>query len=826
VTMQQHQSADARSDGPGGDEAQEDEALVRVVDEEERVLGRVHRVLDARRGEERKTGTNYEQELLSLRDQINDARLEDVPPLIEEMERLQGVAARRAKVAEGYVDPRSPYFGRLVLEEGTRKREVLIGRGTYLDPKTGVRIVDWRDAPVSRLYYRYEEGDDYEENFGGRDVNGDILTRRSLAIVDGKLRRIGSPQGTFLKRSSGEWLRAGDSATRLSGGQGVAMRPESHHRPGKLGVGTDEEAREDKHLPEITALIDPRQFDLITKPGSGLVVIQGGAGSGKTTIGLHRMAYLAFQDAQRFRADKMLIVVFNDALARYIGHVLPALGVPGVPVLTYEKWAHRQRVAHVHGLPRAYADDTPGIAIRVKKHPAMLRLVDAYAERTTGGVEADLAALLENPGLRAARDVADRVAERPVASRLEHLRRFVRDPKASGRLDPAMRHRLERTVDEGRRALRDVVGAWAELLTDLPALRAGFAEHAPGVFTDEELREAHSWCVRQVGLALAFREAGAAAGEVGNRRRGGADADARRRDDRRRGGGDEDDGPMAGIDGRFDDEVEQATLDREDDTILLRLVQRLRGALGRREPLRYEHLFVDEAQDLSPVELSVLLETTTRRRSVTLAGDTAQRLHMDNGFSDWRGVLEDLGMAHVQIEPLRLTYRSTHEIMAFAANVLGDLGAGRDWEAPRRGAPVELFRFSHSGDAVGYLAEALRELGQSEPRASVAVIARYPEQAETYFRGLRNAEVPNLRHIADQDFPFRPGIDVTDIRQVKGLEFDYVVLVEASRASYPDSPETRHLLHIGATRAAHQLWVVTTGEPSTLLPEALRERGY
>ena len=77
------------------------------------------------------------------------------------------------------------------------------------------------------------------------------------------------------------------------------MRPESYHRPGELGIG-DDDLREDKHLSEITALIDPRQFELISKPTSGLVVIQGGAGSGKTTIGLHRLAYLAFQDPQRF----------------------------------------------------------------------------------------------------------------------------------------------------------------------------------------------------------------------------------------------------------------------------------------------------------------------------------------------------------------------------------------------------------------------------------------------------------------------------------------------------------------------------------------------
>merc|ERR1711916_152154 len=134
--------------------------------------------------------------------------------------------------------------------------------------------------------------------------------------------------------------------------------------------------------------------------------------------------------------------------------------------------------------------------------------------------------------------------------------------------------------------------------------------------------------------------------------------------------------------------------------------------------------------------------------------------------------------------------------------------------------------FAHTGDAVGFLSEALRALAGSEPLASVAVITRSPEQAQEYAEGLRRAEVPNVRLIADQDFPFRAGIDVTDAKQVKGLEFDYVVLVEVTAGAYPGSDEARHLLHIAATRAAHQLWVFTSEQPSPLLPAELVERGY
>jgi DNA helicase-2/ATP-dependent DNA helicase PcrA len=238
----------------------------------------------------------------------------------------------------------------------------------------------------------------------------------------------------------------------------------------------------------------------------------------------------------------------------------------------------------------------------------------------------------------------------------------------------------------------------------------------------------------------------------------------------------------------------------------------------------YEHILIDEAQDLSPVELAVVLGTVNKSESVTLAGDVQQRLLMDNGFSDWKSVLQELGLSHVEVEPLKLSYRSTKEIIEFSRAVLGPLASADSPTATRSGAPVELFCFAHTGDVVAFLAEALRGLMSSEPSASVAVVARFPEQADAYYDGLHRGEVPRLRRIADQDFPFKPGVDVTDIRQVKGLEFDYVVLVETNEASYPNEDEARHLLHIGATRAAHQLWITASGKPSPLLPEQLLEQ--
>jgi DNA helicase-2/ATP-dependent DNA helicase PcrA len=134
-----------------------------------------------------------------------------------------------------------------------------------------------------------------------------------------------------------------------------------------------------------------------------------------------------------------------------------------------------------------------------------------------------------------------------------------------------------------------------------------------------------------------------------------------------------------------------------------------------------------------------------------------------------------------------------------------------------------MHRFPDVGAAVAFLGESLRDLSLSEPRASVAVITREPERADLYYQGLQRAEVPRLSRVQNQDFSFKPGVEVTDIRQVKGLEFDYIILVDVTAGNYPVDDESRHLLHIGATRAAHQLWIVAAGEPSRLLPESIRD---
>jgi DNA helicase-2/ATP-dependent DNA helicase PcrA len=775
-----------------GAPAPTDVAVPAIVGEEQQLLAVVLRKLDGGTIRKPRLQVDDASALLELRDALAEAKPEDQGSILEQMHRIEALSRQRGKGDNPPVDRKSPYFGHLRLEENGKRRDVLIGARSFVEPGGGVQIVDWRNAPVSRLFYRYEEGDLYEERLGDRLVEGEILARRTVAIVEADLRRVATPHTTYARDfRTGEWrevaarqarlqiARDGSAATILPTGRaGTApgTAPIVPAARGKLGVDESGARRPDRHLPAIAALIDPRQFELITQPSSGLIAVQGSAGSGKTTIGLHRIAYLAFAEPRRFRPEKMLVIVYQRALASYVSRVLPSLDVEGVPVMTFAGWATAALHAALPRLEAGLTDETPSVVMRLKAHGALLRLIDdrqaALADWCRARLAADLAG---KPEGEAALTFWDGTRG-PVDGRVTTLAQWVRDTA----LDPAVRNAVENAGRAMRSRTRDVLAEWAALFTDRQALGEGFARHAPGVFSPGQLDDVHRWCVER------------------ERRRGGVTG--------------EDDG-------------EAYALDPEDVTLLLRIYQQQRGRLpdfGGKGVLAYEHLMVDEVQDFSPLELAVLLDATSAQRSVTLAGDTAQAIAPEHGFSNWAELLDFLEIAHERVEPLRVSYRSTREIVDCAEHVLGPLMGDVRPVAPRAGAPVESFGFASAGECAEFLSHALKELVRAEPEASVALLARHPEQARLYYEALAQAEVPALRLVDNQDFSFTAGIDVTDVRQSKGLEFDIVILLEVTEASYPASDDARRLLHVAMTRAAHQLWVTHTGAPSPLLPDPLR----
>ncbi len=788
-------AADAGHDVVPGLEA--DEAGSRVVREEIRLYTTVQRALEAAHRPEASASAGRltdDARLLELREEVSVAKPEDLPALFEQMHTVGAIRAQRGKTPAGFVDRQSPYFGHLRLEEGGKRRDILVGARSYVDGSSGIRIVDWRQAPVSRIFYRYQEGDDYDEELGGRVVEGKVLARRSVTIARGELVRVAAHEGVFVRQADRvSWRRMEMRDVRLQTARRSAPGAEAGETSARarasarLGVGADGELRQDKLLPAIASMLDQEQFELITRPTAGVIAIQGSAGSGKTTVGLHRAAYLAFADPARFRPDRMLVVVPNEALLHYVARVLPSLGVEGVPVVTFAAYATKLLAELFPKLPTAFSEETPPVVSRAKSHPVVLRAIEEAGKRVGRALDARVREQMEKWPRGAdvvhaweATDVPGAVPDARVTALAQWLagKRRIDGATAASDLPDVTRGALERLGHELRKASRDVVGTWDSLFT----MRDRLDETFGAVLGPTQIARIHEWCVRRARL----------------RTEGERDGEA-------------------------------PALDTEDVAILLRIWQVLRGPLTDAEgqPIRYAHVFIDEVQDGSPLELRVLMSLATKEQSITLAGDIAQRMFAsdeDRGEFDWGEMLRLLGVEGEglsRVDALQVSYRSTAEITRFARAVLGPLAHESEPIATRHGPPVELFTFSSPGEAVAWVGDALKQLALDEPYANVALVARFPQQADVYFDGLLRAEVPQVRRVARQDFTWAAGFDVTDVRQTKGLEFDEVILLETSAASYPDDAAARHALYVATTRAAHQLWCVASEAPSPIVLRAI-----
>ena len=687
-----------------------------VITDELTLLDRVSRYLQEHPYELPPSEDDIVEDLLRLREELPRAKEEDRGALMDQYNaRLAILEQLRAARQRPQVDPASPYFAHLRLREEGRERNLCLGKATRIDH--GIRIVDWRNAPISRIFYQYQQGDEYEEEMGERVLVGEVVARRTVTILHGELVRIDAPEGTFRQGPDGDWDSEARPVPRLAGGEGTATLVHADDATDRR-LGTDlagHRRRVDKRLPDIAGLIDPDQFDLITRPDTGFVVIRGSAGSGKTTVALHRIAWLAYEDPQ-IDSGRTLFVVFSAALRDYVGHVLPALGVGGVGVVTFGEWARKLRRRHFPDLPRTVREDTPGPVLRLKSHPLLLRALQEQV----------------------------------------------------------------RAVDAPATALQAVDDALSAL-TNRPLLQRLVEDEFPGSFTAPELDRITTWC-RDRAEEL----------------QGWLDGDRKI--------------PVA--------------LDAEDDALLLHAWQLRVGPLRRKgaRPLRYRHVAIDEVQDFTPLEVRVLLGCLDERQSITLAGDTQQHVMADAGFTSWADFFRHLGVEGTAVETLRVSYRCSRQVVRFAVDLLGDLAEDEAPLVTRDGPPVELFRFTDHGACVAFLADALRALMDEEPLASVAVLTPGPDISSLYARGLRQGEVPRLRRVEDHAFSFAPGVEVTEVAQVKGLEFDYVILVEASAGRYPDTSAARRLLHVGATRAVHQLWLTTVGDPSPVVRQALADR--
>ena len=617
---------------------------------------------------------------------------------------------------------KNPYFGILeIKDDDLGPKSYCLGRQSFFDSRNQVLVLDWREAPISRLYYEYEVEEEYEEEIRGRERTGTISAKRQVETAGSELRTIMEKGILLVRREDSTWERA-DAG----------------------GPVSRKEGQRDHRLPEITSLISGEQFRAITHPESRTIVLQGGAGSGKTTVGLHRIAYLAYQNPERFCANRLLVVMFNRSLQKYISRVLPELGVkPGVQVETYHSWAGK--IFHRAGLSLAYAPEAPAEVTRLKKHPLMLKVIDTYLN----GLLAKSRQWLQEgliPENRHGCLISWKLWRRSKISRI-----FCSGCKGS-------RHWARWSQSE----------RWQELSSRLLARLADHKIDLYMMFTDRQLLEdtlAEDAGIRERTLHRLIQHQRQL--------------------------------------------LERSQMDFADAGIVLRLLQRQGNQAALPD---YAHIMVDEAQDLSQVELATLLAAADTWQSITICGDMAQKIKDEVTFEGAAGFADFIGQQQKQLEAekpaaqtLMVGYRATRPIMELAWQVLGETGS---LVTVRDGSPVQIVRTPSYEESLARAKHLLEQYRQERPQSLVAVVCRYIKDVDRLYKDLQGLGMSQIRRHARQDFSFQPGIVITNAHQVKGLEFSAVMVMNPSSGHYRNDRASRMLLHVVLTRASDQLWLI------------------
>jgi hypothetical protein len=273
---------------------------------------------------------------------------------------------------------------------------------------------------------------------------------------------------------------------------------------------------------------------------------------------------------------------------------------------------------------------------------------------------------------------------------------------------------------------------------------------------------------------------------------------------------------LVAVDGRAVDDGtawEHAnTVDVEDYAVLFELDCLRATTRGGRAAVRpkYDVLMIDEAQELAPLELALLGRTMKPDGTLIVAGDAHQQTDETATFGGWGEAMRELGRPNFDTVELTIGYRCPPDVVALARAVIAPAGVAPMSPAPRSRA------FDDERELDDWLADGLRHLLRHDRRASVAVVCRSPLTARRLVPMLQRREVP-CRLVFDGRFSPR-GVQVSTVEEVKGLEFDFVVVPDASARDYPDHAASRRAMYVAVTRARHEVAISCVGERSAIVP--------
>ncbi|WP_415303084.1 HelD family protein, partial [Clostridium perfringens] len=597
------------------------------------------------------------------------------------------------KLKELTILKESPYFGRVTFNdlEFDQKDTLYVGRfGVTPEGSYEPVIVDWR-APVASLFYHGSLG---EASYTSPDgpIKCDIEGRRQIIVKKGELK------GVF------------DSAIDVK--DDILQMVLSNNSSDKLK--------------DVIMTIQQEQDEIIRKERTSNIVVNGVAGSGKTTIALHRVAYLLYNYRKELE-DKVLILGPNGIFMEYISQVLPSLGEVGVKQETFASFALKEMDSELYimsfdkYLEKILSEDKEFIEdAKYKNSYEIIKDLDNLVKE----MDKDYFHV-EDVKYFGDLVISKEEIEEMFNKHYEYMPLFRRSEKIKRIILSKIKDKRDQKVWE----LNEEIRKEKEKLT-----------------TEELLIEENNLEFRR---KLRIREI---VKEVIDSRAK-LDSWISRED-------------VLDIYDRFNGNKKEYTIN--DLAPILYLAIKLEGKKATKD---YRHVVIDEAQDYSPLQFKVVRELTGTKY-FTVVGDVNQRLIK---YSDLAPMME-LGKIFDDVNPeiynLNKSYRSTYEIMEYANKYLDE---DRIIPIVRHGKPVEEIEFHNNEELSESIIESLKEFS-NEGLESIAIITRDKEELEKVYNLISNKV--HLVKFDNEDVLYKGGNVIIPSYFAKGLEFDGVIIVD------------------------------------------------
>ena len=640
---------------------------------------------------------------------------------------------------------KKPYFGRIVFQDEMLDKEesLYIGRGGIFSDTTHWMVVDWR-APVANAYYENGLGKCSYPVPGGGRMKIDLKLKRTFEIENAKL----------LDYFDTEVVANDDLLTKYLAKSKQAV------------------------LGEIIATIQKEQNDIIRQSPFHNVIVQGVAGSGKTTVAMHRISYILYNYAEKFKPEDFYIVGSNRILLDYITGVLPDLDVYGIKQMTMEQLFVRLLYEDWDG--EKYSITAPRKGEYARGKLQWFHALERFCER----LEWDTI------------------------------------PRNSVMLDPKQ---FVEGFKDGRGGVYDERGGKSDVKRMVILY--------PGEAIERYIRQNPRVSVQSKILMLNERLAGKVEDEFLGKGVKYTDAEKKaiRRAYRDRFGKKVWKGSIFDLYRKFLTEQQakgykgalpETAFDVYDLAALAYLYKRVKETELISEA---HHIVIDEAQDFGMMVYAVL-KYCVKDCTYTIMGDVSQNIHMGYGLNDWEEAkTQMLSGERDAFCILKKSYRNTVEISDFAADILAH-GSFPGYSAEpvlRHGDPVLVEKAADDVELIAR-AEAVCRDWQRNGFDTIAVICRDEKEAERTAK-----ELGKRLPVAESNLEkavFDKGIMVLPVEYTKGLEFDAVLLLDPGREQYPTDDGHAKLLYVAATRALHRLCVLHTGNLTGLIADPIPKK--